>query len=112
MKKFLKIFIPLIIILLSMFSCEELINPQLKVLYITSDGTAAPKVEIGGIVFDSLATGVESSYQTFEPGDYSVFINDTDHGLITLTQFAKFLLIVKGTGGVTPSYSYELYSEE
>ncbi|HPB46992.1 MAG TPA: hypothetical protein PLX16_00090 [Exilispira sp.] len=53
-----------------------------------------------------------SSPLTFEAGDYDVFINGSNKGQVSLTQFGSFLVIVKGTGVETPSYSFELYSEE
>ncbi|HNV44550.1 MAG TPA: hypothetical protein PKH20_07350, partial [Exilispira sp.] len=42
---------------------------------------------------------------TFEAGDYDVFINGSNKGQVSLTQFGSFLVIVKGTGVETPSYS-------
>ncbi|HQQ18784.1 MAG TPA: hypothetical protein PK520_01710 [Exilispira sp.] len=59
-----------------------------------------------------MANGVTSSPLTFEAGDYDVFINDDNKGQVFLTQFGSFLVIVKGTGVATTSYSFELYSEE
>lgn len=112
MKKYLKVFLLLIIISVLLFSCEELIKPEVSVLYITSDGTAAPTVKIGETEFSNLANGVTSSPLTFEAGDYDVVINGINKGQVSLTQFGSFLVIVKGTGVATPSYSFELYSEE